>query len=318
MDKDSKIYVAGHNGLVGKALCRKLESDGYKNLLKASRSELDLCNQEATFDFFESEKPEYVFLAAARVGGIHINNIQPADFIYDNLAISMNVIECSRRYGVKKLLYLGSSCIYPKHTAQPIHEDALLTGELESTNHCYALAKIAGLKMCAAYNRQHGTNFLTVMPTNLYGPEDNFNLETSHVLPALLRKCHEAKVAGDAVMSIWGSGTPRREFLHVDDLADACVYLMNSKDASDLDGHVNIGTGEDLSIRDLAELIQKVVSFEGALSFDASMPDGTPRKLLNVDKMNALGWKATRDLEEGITDTYQWYLSSLATQQGVS
>ena len=318
MDKGAKIYVAGHNGLVGKALCRKLEADGYTQILKASRAEVDLCNQKATQEFFEAEKPEYVFLAAARVGGIHINRVQPADFIYDNLAISLNAVECSRQVGVKKLIYLGSSCIYPKHTEQPIHEDALLTGALESTNHCYALAKIAGLKMCAAYNRQHGTNFLTVMPTNLYGPEDNFDLETSHVLPALLRKCHEAKVAGEPELSIWGSGTPRREFLHVDDLADACVYLMNTKNASDLNGHVNIGVGEDLSIRDLAELIQKVVGFEGQLTFDTSMPDGTPRKLLNVDKMNNLGWKATRDLESGIADTYAWYLKNLPTRKDAS
>ena len=314
MDKSAKIYVAGHNGLVGKALCRKLEADGFTQLIKASRSELDLCNQQATHDFFEAQKPDYVFLAAARVGGIHINRIEPADFIYDNLAISMNVIECSRRFGVKKLLYLGSSCIYPKFASQPIHEDALLSGELESSNHCYALAKIAGLKMCAAYNRQHGTNFLTVMPTNLYGPEDNFNLETSHVLPALLRKCHEAKAAGESELVIWGSGKPYREFLHVDDLADACVYLMNTKDAAELEGHVNIGMGQDISIRELAELIQSVVGFKGSLSFDTSMPDGTPRKLLNVDKMNALGWRATRDLKAGIADTYAWYVESLKTR----
>jgi len=299
---------------VGKALCRKLEADGFTQLIKASRSELDLCNQQATHDFFEAQKPDYVFLAAARVGGIHINRIEPADFIYDNLAISMNVIECSRRFGVKKLLYLGSSCIYPKFASQPIHEDALLSGELESSNHCYALAKIAGLKMCAAYNRQHGTNFLTVMPTNLYGPEDNFNLETSHVLPALLRKCHEAKAAGESELVIWGSGKPYREFLHVDDLADACVYLMNTKDAAELEGHVNIGMGQDISIRELAELIQSVVGFKGSLSFDTSMPDGTPRKLLNVDKMNALGWRATRDLKAGIADTYAWYVESLKTR----
>ena len=314
MDKNAKIYVAGHNGMVGKALCRRLESDGFTQLIKASRTELDLCNQQKTYDFFEAEKPEYVFLAAARVGGIHINSLEPADFIYDNLAISMNVIECSRRFGVKKLLYLGSSCIYPKFASQPIHEDALLSGELESTNQCYALAKIAGLKMCAAYNEQHGTNFLTVMPTNLYGPEDNFDLQTSHVLPALLRKCHEAKQAGESELMIWGSGRPKREFLHVDDLADACVYLMNNKDACDLDGHVNIGIGQDLSIRELAELIQSVVGFEGNLSFDPSMPDGTPRKLLNVDKINALGWTANRDLKSGIVDTYAWYLESLKTR----
>ncbi len=318
MDKDAKIYVAGHNGLVGKALCRKLEADGYTDVLTASRDDVDLCNQKATQEFFEAEKPDYVFLAAARVGGIHINRLQPADFIYDNLAISLNAIECARQVGVKKLIYLGSSCIYPKHAEQPIHEHALLGGALESTNQWYAVAKIAGLKMCAAYNEQYGTNFLTVMPTNLYGPGDNFDLKTSHVLPALLRKCHEAKVSGDSELSVWGSGNPRREFLHVDDLADACVYLMKTKDASDLDGHVNIGVGEDLSIRELAQLIQKVVGFDGQLTFDASMPDGTPRKLLNVDKMNGLGWKAGRDLESGIADTYAWYLKNLSTPTDVS
>ena len=268
MDRQAKVYVAGHRGLVGRALVRKLEEEGYEHVICVGRDEVDLTNQNATRSFFSHHKPDYVFLAAAKVGGIHANATQPADFIYDNLAISINVVDAAREHGVKKLLYLGSSCIYPKHAPQPIHEDHLLTSSLEPSNSPYALAKIAGLKMCESYNRQHGTNFLTVMPTNLYGPFDNFDLQSSHVLPALLRKCHEAKVAGAAQMSVWGSGTPKREFLHVDDLADACVYLMQHKDAADLGGHVNIGTGEDLSIRDLAELIKKVVGFEGELVFD--------------------------------------------------
>ncbi len=318
MEFGSKIYVAGHNGLVGSALCRKLRALGYRNLLCASRSELDLCDQSATRDFFEKHKPEYVFLAAARVGGIHANFTSPAEFIYENLSINVNVIESARLFGVKKLLYLGSSCIYPKLCPQPIEEDYLLSGSLETSNQWYALAKIAGLKMCAAYNRQYGTNFLTVMPTNLYGPGDNFDLETCHVLPALLRKCHEAKLNGETQMSVWGSGTPKREFLHVDDLADACVFLMQNNSAADLDGHVNIGTGTDVSICELVELIQKIVGFSGELIFDASKPDGTPRKVLNVDKINALGWKAKRSLEPGIEETYKWYVSSLSHPPGVS
>jgi GDP-L-fucose synthase len=304
MDLDAKIYVAGHNGLVGSAICRKLESSGYRQVLCLSRSELDLCDQRATREFFESQQPDYVFLAAAKVGGIHANASQPAQFIHDNLSISVNVLEAARQCEVTKLLYLGSSCIYPKMSPQPIPEDALLTGALEPSNSWYAIAKIAGLKMCNAYNRQYGTNFLTTMPTNLYGPNDNFDLETSHVLPALLRKCHEAKVSQAQQMMVWGSGTPRREFLHVDDLADACVFLMQQCNASELDGHVNIGTGEDVSIRELTELIQKVVGYEGALEFDASKPDGTPRKLLNVGKINGLGWKAKKSLEVEIKQTY--------------
>lgn len=318
MDLDAKIYVAGHNGLVGSAICRKLESSGYRQVLCLSRSELDLCDQRATREFFESNQPDYVFLAAAKVGGIHANASQPAQFIHDNLSISVNVLEAARQCEVTKLLYLGSSCIYPKMSPQPIPEDALLTGALEPSNSWYAIAKIAGLKMCNAYNRQYGTNFLTTMPTNLYGPNDNFDLETSHVLPALLRKCHEAKVSQAQQMMVWGSGTPRREFLHVDDLADACVFLMQQCNASELDGHVNIGTGEDVSIRELTELIQKVVGYEGALEFDASKPDGTPRKLLNVGKINGLGWKAKKSLEVGIEQTYAWYLSNLNLHQGAS
>ena len=318
MDLKSKVYVAGHRGLVGRAIVRKLKSEGYEHVICVGRDEVDLTNQSATRTFFRENTPDYVFLAAAKVGGIHANATQPADFIYDNLAISINVIDAARECNAKKLLYLGSSCIYPKHAPQPIHEDHLLTSSLEPSNSPYALAKIAGLKMCESYNRQYGTNFLTVMPTNLYGPFDNFDLESSHVLPALLRKCHEAKVSGATQMSVWGSGTPQREFLHVDDLADACVYLMQTKDAADLGGHVNIGTGEDLSIRDLAELIKKVVGFEGELVFDSSKPDGTPRKLLNVSKLTELGWKASRGLDTGIASTYRWYLDHCVTQPDAS
>jgi GDP-L-fucose synthase len=318
MDTASKIYVAGHRGLVGSALCRKLESSGYRNVVSLSRRDLDLCDQRATREFFENQKPDYVFLAAAKVGGIYANSSQPAQFIHDNLSISVNVLEAARLSGVRKLLYLGSSCIYPRMSPQPIPEDALLTGSLEPSNSSYAIAKIAGLKMCDAYNQQYGTNFLTTMPTNLYGPNDNFDLETSHVLPALLRKCHDAKTSQDEQMVVWGSGTPRREFLHVDDLADACVFLMQNSNAGDLDGHVNIGTGVDVSIRELTELIQKIVGYRGDLAFDASKPDGTPRKLLNVDKIGGLGWKARKSLEVGIKETYEWYLSSLNLPQGAS
>ena len=318
METEAKIYVAGHKGLVGSALCRNLESSGYRNVICLPRSDLDLCDQRATREFFEDQKPDYVFLAAAKVGGIHANSSQPAQFIHDNLSISVNVLEASRLSGVRKLLYLGSSCIYPKMAPQPIPEEALLTGALEPSNSSYAIAKIAGLKMCDAYNHQHGTNFLTTMPTNLYGPNDNFDLETSHVLPALLRKCHDAKVSQDKQMVVWGSGTPRREFLHVDDLADACIFLMQNNNAADLGGHVNIGTGADVSIRELTELIQKIVGYRGDLAFDASKPDGTPRKLLNVDKINGLGWKARKSLEVGIEETYEWYLSSLNLPQDAS
>ena len=311
MDTAAKIYVAGHNGLVGSALCRKLESSGYRNLICLSRSDLDLCDQRATREFFENQKPDYVFLAAAKVGGIHANVSQPAQFIHDNLSISVNILEAARQSGVTKLLYLGSSCIYPKMSPQPISEEALLTSSLEPSNSYYAIAKIAGLKMCDAYNRQYGTNFITTMPTNLYGPNDNFDLETSHVLPALLRKCHDAKTDQAKELVVWGSGTPRREFLHADDLADACVFLMQNCSASELDGHVNIGTGVDVSIRELTHLIQKTVGYKGDLAFDASKPDGTPRKLLNVDKMNKLGWTAKKTLERGLQETYDWYLSNV-------
>lgn len=308
MDKSAKIYLAGHRGLVGQALYRGLQSRGYSNILVQAHTELDLCDQQATQLFFKEHRPEFVILAAARVGGIQANALKPANFIYENLAISLNAIESARVTGVKKLLYLGSSCIYPKMAQQPIQENSLLTGPLEPTNEPYAIAKIAGLKLCESYNRQYGTDYMSVMPTNLYGPGDNFNLETSHVLPALLRKCHEAKKRGDAAMTVWGSGTPRREFLHVDDLADACIFLMQEKCAQDLDCTVNIGTGEDITIRALAELIQEVVAFEGRLEFDASKPDGTPRKQLNVDVMKKLGWQAKRSLRSGIQETYEWFL----------
>ncbi len=301
MDKNAKIYVAGHRGLVGSAIIRKLESEGYFNIIKKSHNELDLTDQKSTRDFFEKERPEYVFLAAAKVGGIHANNIYPADFIYTNLIIECNVIKASYDYDVKKLLFLGSSCIYPKFAEQPIKESSLLTGKLEKTNEAYALAKISGLKMCEFFNRQYGTNFISAMPTNLYGPNDNFDLETSHVLPALIRKFHEAKVENKPYVEIWGTGIPKREFLYVDDLADALVFLMNNYEENET---VNVGTGEDISIKDLAFLIKDIIGYTGELRFDTSKPDGTPRKLLDVSKIKKLGWKYTTSLKEGIEKTY--------------
>lgn len=308
MDKSAKIYIAGHNGLVGSALKRKLKSLGYINLVYRTSQELDLRNQQAVKDFFTTEKPDYVFLAAAKVGGIHANNTYPAEFIYDNLAIELNIIQASYLNKVKKLLFLGSSCIYPKFAPQPMKEEHLLTGELEPTNEPYAVAKIAGIKMCQAYNRQYSTNYISVMPTNLYGPNDNFDLQTSHVLPALIRKFHEAKVNNQPSVEIWGTGQPRREFLHVDDLADACVYLMNKVDHEEMEPFVNIGTGEDLTIRELVDLIKEIVRFKGEISYNESMPDGTPRKLQDVSKLRSLGWQAKIPLAEGIKNTYQWYL----------
>ncbi|MDI6716131.1 MAG: GDP-L-fucose synthase [Actinomycetota bacterium] len=304
MRSNSKIYVAGHRGLVGSAIVRKLEAEGYTNLILRTSSELDLTDGPAVKAFFEAEKPEYVFLAAAKVGGIWANSHYPADFIYNNLAIQVNVIHNAYLYGVKKLLFLGSSCIYPKYAPQPMKEEYLLTGSLEPTNEPYAVAKIAGIKMCQAYNRQYGTNFISVMPTNLYGPNDNFDLENSHVLPALIRKFHEAKVKGLPSVSVWGTGSPRREFLYVDDLADACLFLMKHYDDSEL---INIGVGEDLTIKELALLIKEIVGFEGKIEFDASKPDGMARKLLDVSKINSLGWKAKVDLRQGIEATYRWY-----------
>ena len=304
MEKKSKIYIAGHRGLVGSAIHRRLQREGYANLVTRTSGELDLRDQPAVAAFFAAEKPEYVFLAAAKVGGILANNTYPAEFLYDNLAIQNNLIHQSYRNGVKKLLFLGSSCIYPKFAPQPMPEDCLLTGALEPTNEPYAIAKIAGIKLCQAYNRQYRTRYISLMPTNLYGPNDNFDLQTSHVLPALIRKFHEAKLAGRSAVEIWGSGSPRREFLHVDDLADACLFLMLNYEASDI---VNVGVGEDVSIKELALLIKEVVGFGGELTFDRSKPDGTPRKLLDVRKLTALGWQAKIGLREGIAGTYRWY-----------
>lgn len=312
MEKSSRIFVAGHRGLVGSAIGRALEQQGYANLLKKTRAELDLTDARAVEEFFQSERPEHVFLAAAKVGGILANDTYPADFLRENLKIQTNVIESAHRAGVKRLLFLGSTCIYPKLCPQPIREEYLLTGPLEPTNRAYALAKIAGIEMCWSYNRQYGTHYLAAMPTNLYGPGDNFDLKSSHVLPALMRKAVEAKASGAAEMSVWGSGTPRREFLYSDDLAEACIFLMNLEEAkfasllgSDQPPLVNIGTGVDLSIRELAELICRVVGFEGRLKFDPTQPDGTPRKLCDVSKINALGWRAKTELEEGIRRTLE-------------
>lgn len=309
MDREARIFVAGHRGLVGSAIKRALEAQGYRQVLVRSRSELDLLDQRAVARFFAQERPEYVFLAAAKVGGIYANATYPADFLYQNVLIQTNVIHAAHRYGAKKLLFLGSSCIYPKLSLQPIREAYLLTGELEPTNEPYALAKIAGIKMCEAYHRQYGSDFLAVMPTNLYGPYDNFDPQTSHVLPALLRKFHEAKVADAAEVVVWGTGTPKREFLYVDDLADACVFLMKTYRHADIGPIVNIGTGTDLAISELAELIKGIVGFRGSIVFDASKPDGTPRKWLDVSRMEQLGWRASTTLAEGIRKTYDWYLA---------
>ena len=348
MEKNAKVYVAGHKGLVGSAILRALEKSGYNNCVVRSRQELDLTCQSSVERFFDEERPEYVFLAAAKVGGILANATYPADFIYQNLVIETNVIHAAYKYDTKKLLFLGSSCIYPRDCPQPMKEEYLLTGPLEPTNEPYAVAKIAGIKMCEAYNRQYGTKYISVMPTNLYGPNDNFDLETSHVLPALIRKFHLAKLAmqkdwegikknevifgripddfkrslgldpktnlplensgEEPEVVLWGTGSPRREFLDVDDLADACIYLMDNYDGSEI---VNIGVGKDITIRELAELIAKIVGYQGKIRFDTSKPDGTPRKLLDVSKLSSLGWQPTIGLEEGIKKTYGWFLSSL-------
>ncbi|QJA09400.1 GDP-L-fucose synthase [Romboutsia sp. CE17] len=307
MNLDSKIYVAGHRGLVGSAIVRNLQDKGYKNIICRTHKELDLTNQEAVRSFFETERPDYVFLAAAKVGGINANNTYPADFIYDNLMIQNNVIKAAHDFGVKKLLFLGSTCIYPKMAPQPIKEEYLLTGALEETNEAYAVAKIAGLEMCKFFKRQYGDNFISCMPTNLYGPNDNFNLKNSHVLPALIRKFHEAKVNNSDVVEVWGTGTPLREFLYVDDMADACVFLMENYDGEQ---HVNIGTGEEVSIKELAETVKEVVEFDGELVFNTDMPDGTPRKLTTVDKLHGLGWKHKISLNEGIKLAYTWFLEN--------
>jgi GDP-L-fucose synthase len=305
MNKNSKIFVAGHGGLVGSAILRRLKGSGYGNILLKGHKELDLTRQRDVEAFFDKARPEYVFLAAAKVGGIGANSAFPAEFIYSNLAIQTNIIHSSYLTGIEKLLFLGSSCIYPKRCPQPMKEEYLLSGYLEPSNEPYAIAKIAGIKMCQSYNRQYGTNYISVMPTNLYGPGDNFDLKTSHVLPALIRKFHEAKKGGDKSVEIWGTGAPRREFLYVDDLADASLFLMNNYDGDDI---INVGMGRDLSIRELAEMVGQVVGFKGDLKFDHTKPDGTPLKLLDVSKLTALGWQAHTPLVEGIKRTYQWYL----------
>jgi len=304
MEKGAKIYVAGHRGLVGSAIMKKLKKEGYNNLVYRTSSELDLRRQEKVEEFFEEEKPEYVILAAAKVGGIQANDTYSAEFLYDNLMIESNVIEAAYKNNVNKLLFLGSSCIYPKFAEQPMKEDYLLSGKLESTNEGYAVAKITGIKLCEHYNKQYDTNFISAMPTNLYGPNDNFDLETSHVLPALIRKFHEAKANNEDEVVIWGTGKPRREFLHVDDLADSLLYLMNNYDG---DQFVNVGVGKDISILELAELIKDIVGFKGEIVNDLSKPDGTPRKLLDVSRLNDLGWETQISLKEGIKDTYQWF-----------
>ena len=309
MDTDARIFVAGHRGLVGSAIVRRLERAGYRNLLLRTQAELDLRDPAAVDRFFAAERPSHVFLAAAKVGGIRANDTYPADFLRENLQIQTAVIDAAWRHGTTKLLFLGSSCIYPKLAPQPIREESLLTGPLEPTNEWYAIAKIAGLKLCQAYRRQHGFDAISAMPTNLYGPGDNFNLLDSHVLPALIRRCHEAKVSHAPELVVWGTGTPRREFLHVDDLADALLFLMQRyADES----HVNVGWGQDLSIRELAEMVARVVGYEGRLAFDATKPDGTPRKLLDVSRLNGLGWSPTVRLEHGVRTTYEWYLENLA------
>lgn len=302
----TKIYVAGHRGLVGSAICRALTQAGCTQVLTRNHAELDLTNQAAVNDFFAQERPELVFLAAAKVGGIHANNTQPADFIRDNLLIQTNIIDAARRHGTKKLLFLGSSCIYPKFAPQPMQEEHLLTGPLEATNEWYAIAKIAGIKLCQAYRRQYGFDAISLMPTNLYGPGDNFDLHSSHVLPALIRKFHEAKVHELPEVEIWGSGTPQREFLHVDDLAAACLFLMAEYSGEQI---INVGSGQEVSIAALAELVREIVGFTGGLRYNSTMPDGTPRKLLDVSRLRALGWQSSISLREGIASTYAWFLA---------
>ena len=304
MKSNSRIYVAGHRGLVGSAIIRSLRQRGFENLITRTHAELELMDAVAVKDFFEQAKPEYVFLAAAKVGGIHANSTYPADFMRENLIVQTNVIHESWRQGVVKLLFLGSSCIYPKLCPQPIKEEYLLSGELEKTNDAYALAKIAGIKTCQSYNQQHGTHFISAMPTNLYGVNDNFHPENSHVLPALIRRFHEAKLANVESISIWGTGTSRREFLHSDDLADAVLFLMENYDDSEI---VNVGCGKDQTIKELAEMIQEVVGYKGHLKFDSTRPDGTPQKILDISKINSLGWKPTISLREGLKQVYQWY-----------
>jgi len=311
METTAKIYVAGHRGLVGSAIVRALAAQGYTNLVARTHAELDLENQAAVHAFFESERPEYVFLAAALVGGIHANSAYPADFIYNNLLIEVNVIHAAQRTGAKKLLFLGSSCIYPRAAPQPMREEHLLTGELEPTNEPYAVAKIAGIKLCQSYNQQYGTDFIAVMPTNLYGPNDNYHPENSHVLPALIRRFHEAKIADAPFVTAWGTGSPRREFLYSDDCADACVFLMRHYSGNDI---VNIGTGEDLTIRELTEMVALTVGYQGEIRWDPARPDGTPRKLLDVSRLRGLGWRHKHPLHEGLQRTYADFLGRTEAQ----
>jgi GDP-L-fucose synthase len=322
MNKDSSIFIAGHNGMVGSALLKRLRAEGYRNLILKERNELDLTKQPDVLSFFDQKRPEYVFLAAAKVGGIFANDTYPAEFIYQNLMIEANVVHAAYKSGVKKLLFLGSSCIYPKYAMQPLKEEYLLTGKVEPTNEAYAIAKIAGLEMCKAYNRQYGTQFISVMPTNLYGPHDNFDPETSHVLPAMIHKFHSAKINktpgdnGNTVVSLWGTGSPKREFLHADDLADACLFLVRLNNEALYrvvpfpDLVVNIGVGQDITINELANLIGQTVGYVGSIRWDESKPDGTPRKLLDVSKIHSLGWQHRINLREGISMTYQWYLNN--------
>nr|WP_293845189.1 GDP-L-fucose synthase [uncultured Arsenicibacter sp.] len=308
MEQQAKIYVAGHRGMVGSALVRKLKTAGYENIIMRTSSELDLRNQEAVNEFFAAETPDYVFLAAAKVGGILANNTYRGEFLYDNLMIEANIIHAAYRNGVKKLMFLGSSCIYPKMAPQPLKEEYLLSGFLEATNEPYAIAKIAGIKLCEAYRSQYGSNFISAMPTNLYGPNDNYDLQGSHVLPALIRKFHEAKINDQPTVEVWGSGSPRREFLHADDLADACFFLMQNYDGEQF---VNIGTGEDVTIRELAEMVKDAVGFAGEIRWNTEKPDGTPRKLMDVSRLHDMGWRHTTDLKEGIEKTYQDFLANV-------
>ncbi len=314
LNAGARIYVAGHAGLVGSAIVRRLGRDGHDRLLLATSSQLDLRDQAAVNYWFRANRPEYVFLVAGTVGGILANSTRPAEFIYDNMMIHATVVHAAHQFGVKKLLYLGSSCIYPRECPQPIREEYLLTGPLEPTNEAYAIAKIAGIKLCQSYRRQYGCNFISGMPTNLYGPRDNFDLTSSHVLPALIRKFHDARLAGQREVTIWGTGSPRREFLHVDDLADACVFLMQHYEDP---LHINIGTGVDLSIRELAEKVREVVHPDAVLVYDSSKPDGTPRKLLDVSRLHALGWRHQVELDRGIRETYQWFLDNIQTTRGL-
>ena len=309
MKKHSKIYVAGHRGLVGSAIVRELQKKGYSNIIGKTHNELDLMDSTAVENFFKEEKPEYVFLAAAKVGGIYANSNYPADFIYENLQIQNNVIGNAYKYGVKKLMFLGSSCIYPKMCPQPIKEEYLLSGYLEETNEAYALAKISGLKMCQYFNKQYGTNYISVMPTNLYGPYDNFHPENSHVMPALIRRFHEAKVNNAKEVVVWGSGKPLREFLYSEDMADACIYLMENYEGNDF---FNIGTGKEITINSLAQLIKEVVGYEGEIVWDIAKPDGTPRKLLDVSKLEKAGWKYKMELKDGIREAYKWFIENAA------